>query len=47
MDLTGVLGVTPWAARPAWIEGVDRPLPLTYILNGGETATKLRLAGKA
>ena len=47
MDLTGVLSVTPWAARPAWIEGVDRPLPLTYILNGGETATKLRLAGKA
>ena len=36
MDLTGVLSATPWAARPKFIEGVDRPLPLIYHLNGGE-----------
>jgi len=36
MDLTGVLDVTPWAARPKFIEGVDRPQPLIYLLNGGE-----------
>ncbi len=27
MDLVGVLSVTPWAARPKFIEGVDRPQP--------------------
>ena len=43
MDLANVLSCTPWAARPAWIEGVDRPLPLLYILNGGETQTKMLL----
>jgi L-fucose isomerase len=36
MDLAGVLSVAPWAARPKFIEGVDRPLPLIYLLNGGE-----------
>ena len=46
MDLTGVLSVTPWQGRPAFIEGVDRPLPLLYVLNGGETAAKMRLAGR-
>ena len=46
MDLTNVLSETPWANRPEWIEGVDRPLPLIYILNGGETNTKLMIAGK-
>jgi L-fucose isomerase len=40
MDLTGVLSVTPWAARPAFIEGTDRPLPLVYLINGGENAYK-------
>ncbi|MHC4738962.1 MAG: hypothetical protein ACYS9Y_08680 [Planctomycetota bacterium] len=40
MDLTGVLSVTPWAARPKFIEGVDRPQPLVYLLNGGEDAYK-------
>jgi L-fucose isomerase len=40
MDLTGVSSVTPWAARPKFIEGVDRPLPLVYLLNGGEDAYK-------
>jgi len=40
MDLTGVLSITPWAARPEFIEGVDRPQPLVHLLNGGETAYK-------
>jgi L-fucose isomerase len=40
MDLTGVLSVTPWAARPAFVEGVDRPMPLVHLINGGETAYK-------
>jgi L-fucose isomerase len=44
MDLTGVLSVTPWAARPAFIEGVDRPKPLVHLLNGGEDAFKLLTA---
>jgi len=35
MDLTGVLSVTPWAGRPAFIEGVDRPQPLIHLINGG------------
>ncbi len=47
MDLTQVLSETPWAARDAWIDGVDRPLPLLYLLNGGENNAKLKLAGKA
>ena len=34
MDLTGVLSVTPWAARPQFIEGVDRPQPLVQLING-------------
>jgi len=41
MDLTGVLSVTPWAGRPAFIEGVDRPQPLIHLINGGEDAFKL------
>jgi len=41
MDLTGVLSITPWSARPKFIEGTDRPQPLTYLLNGGEEAYKL------
>ncbi|MFA5292300.1 MAG: hypothetical protein WC496_04610 [Phycisphaerae bacterium] len=40
MDLTGVLNVTPWAARPKFIEGKDRPQPLIHLLNGGENAYK-------
>ncbi len=35
MDLTAVLSVTPWAARPKFIEGIDRPQPLVHLLNGG------------
>ena len=46
MDLTNVLSVTPWAERPAYIQGADRPLPLLYLLNGGETTVKLLRAGK-
>jgi len=41
MDLANVLSATPWAARPSFIEGVDRPLPLLHILNGGEAAAKM------
>jgi L-fucose isomerase len=41
MDLTGVLSVTPWAARPKFIEGVDRPQPLIHLINGGENAYKM------
>jgi len=44
MDLANVLSVTPWQARPEYVEGVDRPLPLFYLLNGGETTTKLMRA---
>ena len=40
MDLIAVKDVTPWTARPKFVEGVDRPLPLLYLLNGGEDACK-------
>jgi L-fucose isomerase len=40
MDLTGVLSITPWAARPKFIEGVDRPQPLIHLIDGGEDAFK-------
>ncbi len=46
MDLANVLSVAPWQARPAFIEGTDRPTPLMYLINGGENATKRLLAGK-
>ena len=46
MDLTNVLSSTPWVDRPKWIEGVDRPLPLLYLLNGGEDNTKLMRASR-
>jgi len=44
MDLANVLSVTPWQARPAYVEGVDRPQPLLYLLNGGEANVKLQRA---
>jgi len=44
MDLNNVLSQASWAARPAYIEGVDRPIPLLYLLNGGENNAKLMLA---
>ncbi len=40
MDLTGVLSVTPWATRPSFVEGVDRPAPLVHLINGGENTYK-------
>lgn len=40
MDLTGVLDVTPWAARPSFVEGMDRPSPLVHLINGGENTYK-------
>lgn len=46
MDLSNVLSVTPWKERPEFIEGVDRPLPLLYLINGGEKETKLKIAQK-
>ncbi len=46
MDFTNVLSVTPWAARPGLVEGTDRTVPLLYLQNGGENATKLMLHGK-
>ena len=41
LDMANVLSVTPWQAMPAYREDVDRPLPLLYIINGGEVQTKL------
>jgi len=46
MDLANVLSVAPWQARPAFIEGADRPLPLLYLLNGSEEAAKRLRAGR-
>ncbi|MCL2000186.1 MAG: hypothetical protein FWG74_02010 [Planctomycetes bacterium] len=40
MDLANVLSGTPWAARPAFVEGVDRPQPVIHLINGGEVAAK-------
>jgi L-fucose isomerase len=42
MDLTKVSSVTPWAAKPAFIEGVDRPQPLVHLINCGEDIFKTR-----
>jgi L-fucose isomerase len=46
MDLNNVLSQANWAARPAYIEGVDRPTPLLYLANGGENNAKLMLGKK-
>lgn len=46
MDFSNVLSITPWAARPSLVEGVDRSIPLLYLQNGGETVTKRMLHGK-
>ena len=40
MDLTNVISVAPWQARPNFVEGADRPMPLMYLINGGENETK-------
>lgn len=41
MDLANVLSGTPWAARPPFVEGTDRPVPLLYLINGGEQQAKM------
>lgn len=46
MDLSNVLSVAPWQARPVFIEGTDRPQPLIHLINGGENQAKtLRAKG--
>ena len=40
MDLTNVLSIAPWQARPAFIENLDRPMPLLHLINGGENVAK-------
>ncbi len=44
MDLANVLSVTPWNGRPMFVEKVDRPAPLLYLINGGELETKKLLS---
>ena len=46
MDLNNVLSASSWAARPTFIEGVDRPVPLLYLANGGENNARLMLGRK-
>lgn len=46
MDLNCVLSQANWSARPSFVEGVDRPLPLLYAANGGENNAKLMLGRK-
>ncbi len=46
MDLNNVLSQSNWAARPSFVEGVDRPTPLLYLANGGENNAKLMLGKK-
>ncbi|MEE9557518.1 MAG: hypothetical protein V3V76_09670, partial [Candidatus Adiutricales bacterium] len=45
MDMANVLSVTPWQARPDFIEGVDRPIPLLYLISGGENEAKRLRSG--
>jgi L-fucose isomerase len=40
MDLANVFSVAPWEGLKKYREGVDRPQPLLYLLNGGEKQTK-------
>jgi len=46
MDMANVLSAAPWQVRPKFNEGTDRPLPMLYVLNGGEDAAKIKRAGK-
>ncbi len=46
MDMANVLSVAPWQSRPGFVEGTDRPLPLLYLINGGENQAKTLLSGK-
>jgi L-fucose isomerase len=34
LDLAKIRSITPWASRPAYIEGVDRPKPVEMLLSG-------------
>jgi len=40
MDLANVLSLTPWQARPQYVEGLDRPQPLLHLIEGGEANAK-------
>lgn len=40
MDMTNTLCGANWSARPEFVEGVDRPTPLLYVINGGEANAK-------
>jgi L-fucose isomerase len=46
MDLNNVLSQANWAARPPYMEDVDRPTPLLYLANGGENNAKLMLGNR-
>lgn len=35
-----------WEGTPEFVEGLDRPLPMLYRTNGGETAAKMLLSGR-
>ena len=35
-----------WENAPECVEGLDRPLPMLFRINGGETAAKMMLAGR-
>jgi hypothetical protein len=34
------------ATRPSFVEGADRPIPLLYLVNGGENNAKIMLGKK-
>jgi L-fucose isomerase len=44
-DYTFILNYT-WENAVGYTEGVDRPLPMLWRLNGGETAAKMLLAAR-
>jgi L-fucose isomerase len=46
MDLMGVQSVAPWAARPQFIESVDRPQPLHLSRRGSDYRRRLRFGLK-
>ncbi|MGZ5439489.1 MAG: hypothetical protein ACXWFJ_06535, partial [Candidatus Aminicenantales bacterium] len=35
-----------WENSPEFVDGLDRPVPMLYRINGGETAAKMLLAGR-
>ena len=35
-----------WENTPEYVDGLDRPVPMLWRLNGGETAAKMRLAAR-